>query len=546
MKTASATTEAMAASTSGPPRENKPILAADIPLPSPRKRSTFSKRAAIANCAPRSISAGPPSPRRNGPDHLAAPLLFPQGKRADATNLRPIAAPITTLPVPMAMPIVRQTRETMPTVRPSLTPGKLGATRSPLLPAPAIPGWTRNTSNSNRSSITTRTSSSRSYSKNRSKSTSAWPSKIPMKPESNRSSSATSNRRSSSSSAMSNNSSRCSRNNSHRRNRRHSVSPRASPTVPNSFETDAHSRAYLQHIVHAIEVADLPIGHFPFWVGCFRLSGREKAGSTPGLPGGWATARVVLVQPEMESKLARLPAILLGGPFSAGQLGEHRPMQWRLVEQAAAETGRPVPLSDSLRSVAGAARRPALFPQLFPIPDPGCHLDRQRESELMREHTHLPAMVGFVRKHVAQHFRPNRPRPTPAVPAKLLDAAPRTAERFSEHLLAASGALGQSRTGLLRRAVRAVELSWNLQVRSCKPDPLGADIVHVREDRRNGAGLARRFGSPGCRVKMFDKNLVHAIIGAKELDGGSAQLRVNLLSVNLRLTRGHGSLLLDL
>jgi DNA-binding MurR/RpiR family transcriptional regulator len=28
----------------------------------------------------------------------------------------------------------------------------------------------------------------------------------------------------------------------------------------------------------------------------------------------------------------------------------------------------------------------------------------KRESESMREHTHLPAMVGFVRKHVAQHM----------------------------------------------------------------------------------------------------------------------------------------------
>src|SRR5713101_262754 len=149
-------------------------------------------------------------------------------------------------------------------------------------------------------------------------------------------------------------------------------------------------------------------------------------------------------------------------------------------------------------------RRPALFPQLLPIPDPGRHLVRQPESELMREHTHLPAMVGLVRKHVAQHFQANRPRPSPAVSQKLLDAAPTTAERFSEHLRATSGALGQSRTGLLRRAVRTVELSWNLQVRSCKPDPLGADIVHVREDRRNGAGFAgrfgcRRFGFPGGR-----------------------------------------------
>ena len=168
----------------------------------------------------------------------------------------------------------------------------------------------------------------------------------------------------------------------------------------------------------------------------------------------------------------------------------------------------------------------------------------------MREHTHLPAMVGFVRKHVAQHFHANRPRPGPAVSAKLLDTATTTAERFSEHLHAASGALRQSRTRLLRRAVPAVELSWNLQVRSGKSHPLGPDIVHVREDRRNGADLAGRFGSPGVRVKMFDKNLVHAIIGGKDPLCGSAQFRVNLprvnpLSVNLRLTRGHGSLLLD-
>jgi hypothetical protein len=154
----------------------------------------------------------------------------------------------------------------------------------------------------------------------------------------------------------------------------------------------------------------------------------------------------------------------------------------------------------------------------------------------MREHTHLPAMVGFVRKHVAQDFHANRPRPGPAVSAKLLDAAPTAAERFRQHLRAASRALGQSRTGLLRRAVRTVELSRNLQVRGCKPDPLAAYIVHVREDRRNGAALAGRFGSPSGRVKMFDKNLVDAIVGGKYLNRASAELSVNLVS-----TRGHGS-----
>ena len=55
------------------------------------------------------------------------------------------------------------------------------------------------------------------------------------------------------------------------------------------------------------------------------------------------------------------------------------------------------------------------------------------------------------------------------------------------------------------------------------------------------AGLAGRLGSPGSRAKMFDENLVHAIIGGKDLDCGPAEL-----SVNLVLTRGHGSLLLDL
>jgi hypothetical protein len=72
-------------------------------------------------------------------------------------------------------------------------------------------------------------------------------------------------------------------------------------------------------------------------------------------------------------------------------------------------------------------------------------------------------------------------------------------------------------------------------MRSCKPDPLAADIVHVRKDRRNGAGLAGRFGSPGGTVKMFDEHLVHAIIRDKDLDCGSSEL-----SVNLGWTRGHG------
>jgi hypothetical protein len=52
--------------------------------------------------------------------------------------------------------------------------------------------------------------------------------------------------------------------------------------------------------------------------------------------------------------------------------------------------------------------------------------------------------------------------------------------------------------------------------------------MHVREDRRNAAGLAGRFGSPRRRVKMFDKHLVHALIGRKDPHCGSPKLTLNL------------------
>jgi hypothetical protein len=47
-------------------------------------------------------------------------------------------------------------------------------------------------------------------------------------------------------------------------------------------------------------------------------------------------------------------------------------------------------------------------------------------------------------------------------------------------------------------------------------------------------------GFPCGRVETFDQNLVHALIGGKDLDCGSAELRVNLVFM-----RSHGSPLLD-
>jgi hypothetical protein len=153
----------------------------------------------------------------------------------------------------------------------------------------------------------------------------------------------------------------------------------------------------------------------------------------------------------------------------------------------------------------------------------------------MRKHTHLPAMVRLVSNHVAKHLHTNRPRRSPAISPKPLDTAPIISERLREHLPAASCALGQCSASLLRRAASTVEQQWNLQVRRSKPDPLGADIVHMRENRRNRAHLSRRCGPPRSRIQMFDKVLVHAVIGSKHLHRGSTDLSVNLVS-----TRGHG------
>jgi hypothetical protein len=158
----------------------------------------------------------------------------------------------------------------------------------------------------------------------------------------------------------------------------------------------------------------------------------------------------------------------------------------------------------------------------------------------MREHTYLSAMVSFVTKHVTQHFWAGGPGPSPAIPAKLFDLSA-TAERFCEHLGAASGAFRQPRARLLLCAAGTLELSYNFQVRSCKPDPLGADIVDVGKNRCDRANLAWRFRCPCRWVKMRDKDLVHALIGGEDLHGGSAQL-----SLKLGLWSTHGTLLLDL
>ena len=83
-------------------------------------------------------------------------------------------------------------------------------------------------------------------------------------------------------------------------------------------------------------------------------------------------------------------------------------------------------------------------------------------------------------------------------------------------------------------------------MRSGKPDPLRANVVHVREDRRDGTHLPRRFGCPRGRIEMLDQHLVHSIVRGEDADGevvsaagveleGAAQIDVARLDQKRRL-----------
>jgi hypothetical protein len=92
-------------------------------------------------------------------------------------------------------------------------------------------------------------------------------------------------------------------------------------------------------------------------------------------------------------------------------------------------------------------------------------------------------------------------------------------------------------------------------MRSCKPDPLAADIVHMREGGRNAADFGGRFGCgfrcPGGRIKVFDQDLIDVVVDEKNLGGRVLDCYSAAFSVRGRLaidgsTLGHGFVVLDL
>ena len=62
----------------------------------------------------------------------------------------------------------------------------------------------------------------------------------------------------------------------------------------------------------------------------------------------------------------------------------------------------------------------ALLPKLLPYPDPIGGLDG--ETQLMRQHACLAAMMGIVHDHVGEHGGASGPGSGPTVAAELLDA----------------------------------------------------------------------------------------------------------------------------
>jgi hypothetical protein len=172
--------------------------------------------------------------------------------------------------------------------------------------------------------------------------------------------------------------------------------------------------------------------------------------------------------------------------------------------------------SDSLRSIAGATRRPRTLSTAFPnsrsrMPP------RSTTGIRVNGPAYTPARDGGLHERACSTAF--RGHPAKAEPSRLCETSrgdPHPRRALQRASVCSQRRSPPSHAGLLLTAVHTVE--GHLQVRSCKPNPLGADVVHVRDNRRHGAGVAGRFDRPGSRVKIFDHHLVHALIGGKDLD----------------------------
>ena len=80
-------------------------------------------------------------------------------------------------------------------------------------------------------------------------------------------------------------------------------------------------------------------------------------------------------------------------------------------------------------------------------------------------------------------------------------------------------------------------------MRSCKPDPFAANIVHVGENRCDGANsrTGRGFCPPRRGVKMLNEHLVDEVVEEEELRGRALESSAPELPVNLGSARFQSS-----
>ena len=137
------------------------------------------------------------------------------------------------------------------------------------------------------------------------------------------------------------------------------------------------------------------------------------------------------------------------------------------------------------------------------------------ESELMREHTRLPTMMGIMRKYVRHHRRAGGPRSCPTIPAEGLDSAIGLSQSLCQHFAAAPSTLGQRHASLPLRTTSAVEWCRERQMRGRKSQPFAADIMNMREHRSDGT-------SPGLRELW---HATHPDRDARAQPGSSGRLQ---------------------
>lgn len=131
----------------------------------------------------------------------------------------------------------------------------------------------------------------------------------------------------------------------------------------------------------------------------------------------------------------------------------------------------------------------------------------------MSQHAYLPTVMSIVDDHVSNHGDSRGPRSGPPVAEEFFDSSLRRVQRLFEQLRAAPCAFSQRSSRLTLRAACAIEFSGQLNMRRGEPQPLAPDIMHMSEDRRDGARITTgRLRPPGAGIQVLEDELIHPLI----------------------------------